>query len=282
MESLNRWHILFYAAATLGFALSFQLRRKLLLVLFFVFLAFDLYIGFRSAFAIAILSILILMLHARGRQRLGAGDWKVVVAVLLFGMSMVAYKYIVAAAKLGLWDLVLGTLTDPDQLLLVFTRSEPFVVQHTFNEVVTQRFVTSSDHITSSLYQFMLFTPELGAANVSFNSLFRPARCSQRLTTVWRPIWAQMWSAGGWPLLVVFAMLFNFAVAIGNATLRAQCPAIRAGLAPVFCYWVFYIHRNDLGYALNIGKRHLLLLVSAMLLASILKAAVRRSPLHQS
>jgi hypothetical protein len=281
LESLNRWHILFYAAATLGVALSFELRQRAYLALCLMLLAFDLYVGFRSALSMAILSILVLLLHARGQQRLAATSWRMLLAALAFGLSMFVYKYISAAAKLGMWDLVWNTLSEPDQLLLVFARSEPFVVQQTLNEVITQRFTTNADHILSSLYQFMLFAPELDATNVGFNSLFQSALFPEVTYGLASNIWAQMWSAGGWPLLVLFVLVFNILIAVGNATLRAQCPVIRAGFAPIFCYWVFYIHRNDLGYTLNLGKRHLLLLIAAIVLASILKAALRRPRLHQ-
>jgi hypothetical protein len=229
----------------------------------------------------AVLSVLALALSARGPHRLGATHWALIVAVLLFGASMFIYKYAIAAAKLGMWDLVWSILSDPDQLMLAFTQSEPFAIQQILNDVIASRFVTSLDHVLSSFYQFLLFAPELGAEVVSFNSVFQPALFPEIEYGIASNIWAQMWSAGGWPLLALFCVVFNGAIALGNVSIRARCPAIRAGLAPVFSYWTFYIHRNDLGYALNLGKRHLLVLVLALLIAALLKAAARPVPVHQ-
>ena len=281
LESLGRWHILFYSAGTLGFAVAYAAKRHVLLLLFLALLAFDLYIGFRSALSIALLSVFVLMFHARGKKRLAATNWAMTTMVLAFGFLMFGYAHIAFAAKAETWDVVWSTLTNPEAILFFFTRSEPFIIQQTLNEVISRRFETDMDHVLSSVYQLMLFAPELGADTVSFNSKFQPALFPEVAYGLASNIWAQMWSAGGWPLLVAFAAVFNIVLAVGNATLRARCTVLRAGLAPVFCYWAFYIHRNDLGYTLNLAKRHLLLLLFAVVLVWILKAATRRTELSQ-
>jgi hypothetical protein len=281
LDSLGRWHILYYCAATLGLAMAYELRQRMLFVLFLAMLGFDLFIGFRSALAVALLSVLILLLSAQKEQRLSAMNWRIALGILMFGILMFGYAHLAFAVKSRMWDLAWNTLADPDAFLFFFIRSEPFIVQQTLNEVVTNRFHTNFDHIASALYQFMLFAPELGANTVSFNSVFQPALFPEVDYGLASNIWAQMWSAGGWPLLIVFSMLFNIVLAIGNTFLRSPSPILRAGLAPVFCYWAFYIHRNDLGYILNLEKRHVLLLLGAIAVASLVRAATRIVPHRQ-
>lgn len=273
MQSLGRWHILFYTAATIGLPVAYLMRQYLLAGLFLASLSFDLFLGFRSALSIGIISVLVVMLYAQGRQRLIAANWKIILAALMFGLLMFGYKEIAFAVKAGMWDLVWSNLNDANTYLFMFTHSEPFVVQQILNEVVASRFETNADHIFSSLYQLMLFAPELGAETITFNSLFQPSLFPDVEYGLAANIWAQMWSAGGWTLLIVFTLVFNMVLALGNATLRARSIVLRAGLAPVFVYWAFYIHRNELGYALNLEKRILLLLFFVIVIVSIIKKA---------
>jgi len=281
MESLGRWHILFYTAATIGLPVAFHKRQYFLAGLFLAFLGFDLFLGFRSALAISIISVVVIMLCKKGRQRLIFFNWKIILALLVFGVFMFGYKMFAFAVKAGLWDVVWSQLEDANTYLFIITHSEPFAVQQTLNEVITNRFYTTADHIYSSLYQMLLFAPELGANNITFNSLFQPALFPDVEYGLAANIWAQMWSAGGWPLVAFFALIFNIVLAIGNATLRARSIVLKAGLAPVFCYWAFYIHRNELGYALNLEKRLLLMLFFVIVISSVIKIATNPCTVQQ-
>lgn len=276
MESLGRWHILFYTAVTIGLPVAFHKRQYFLAGLFLAFLGIDLFLGFRSALAISIISVVMILLYEKGKQRLIFFNWKIMLALLVFGAFMFGYKMIAFSVKAGLWDVVWSQLQDSNTYLFMLTHSEPFATQQTLNEVITYRFHTTADHIYSSLYQLLLFAPELGAKNITFNSLFQPALFPDVEYGLAANIWAQMWSAGGWPLVMFFALVFNTVLAIGNATLHARSMVLKAGLAPVFCYWAFYIHRNELGYALNLEKRHLLLLLFVIVMASVIKMATSR------
>jgi hypothetical protein len=281
LESLNRWHILFYSAATIGFPIALHKRQHFLAGLFIAFLGFNLFIGFRFSLAISIISALVLVLFSKGKQRLLIDNWKMIIGAMLFGTFMFGYKVIAYAVKSGMWAVVWNRLQDANTYLFMFIRSEPFLVQQTLNEVVTNRFETTADHVISSLYQFILFAPELGAESITFNSLFQPALFPNVEYGLAANIWAQMWSAGGWPLLIVFVLIFNVILALGNSTLRARSAVLKAGLAPVFCYWAFYIHRNELGYALNLEKRLLLLLFFVIVVLAIVKVATRQGSLQQ-
>lgn len=279
LAGLGRWYILFYTAATLGLPIATFSRRYVVAAVFLAMLLFDLFIGFRSALSIAVLATLTLLLHRRGPRRLIVANWKVYLAGAAFGFAMFGYKEIAFAVKAGMWDQVVAALSMPESYLWAITHSEPFLVQQTLNEVVTHRFETSPAHIYSAIYQLILFAPEMGAQGVSFNSVFQPVLFPEIDYGIASSIWAQMWSAGGWPLLVVFLIFFNLVLAAGNATLRIHSIGVRTGLAPVFAYWAFYIHRNDLAYALALEKRHLLMLLVVVLLVRLLYAATARRPL---
>ncbi len=152
----------------------------------------------------------------------------------------------------------------------MFTHSEPFVVQQTLNQVVINHFETNADHLFSALNQFLVFGSELGAEDITFNGIYQPALFADVGYGMAANIWAQMWSAGGWPFLIFFTLVFNMVLAVGNATLYARNIILRAALAPFFCYWAFYIHRNELGYMLNLEKRLFLVLFFVIVIASII------------
>lgn len=276
MEQLGRWHILFYTASMLGFSISYVLKRYLFLFLFLTMLAFDVYIGFRTAFAISSLSVLILFLLEKGKLRLISLNWKFIAAVLLFGLLMFGYKAIYSHIKAGAWDVVLKILSTPDTYLKIFSQSEPFVTQQVLNEVVSQDFKTSMTHIYDSIYQFILFAPDQGVNITTFNGLFQSALFPEVTTGMAANIWAQMWSAGGWVLLILFIIFYNLILMVGNWTLKFRHPIIKAGLIPMFCYWAFYIHRNELGYVLNQEKRLLLLLFLLMITMSLIRNITNR------
>jgi len=275
MEALGRWHILLYSAAIVGFAAAVSARKPRLAAYFLLLLLFDLYVGFRSPLAIAILSALLLVLHGRGMPQRMVRHWRYALPVLAIGILLFGYKHIAFAVKYGLWDLVLERLTSAEFYALIITRSEPFATQQILNDVIAQRFHTGSEHILSALHQLLVFAPELGADPVLFNDYFQPALFPEVDYGLASNIWAQIWSAGDWPLLIAFLIIFNFVLLLGNASLRLRNPFVRASLAPAFVYWAFYLHRNDLSYQINLEKRILLVLIAAILLAVIVTRAVR-------
>jgi hypothetical protein len=278
MESLGRWHILFYVSATLGLPYAYQLKRYWLAAIFLLLLLFDLYLGFRSSLAIGVISVVVLALSEAAPKRVIVSHWRMLLVLLAFGLFMFGYKMVAYVAKAGLWDTVWAYFQNEHVLSFMLMQSEPFLVQQTLNEIVRTRFETGFDHILSSFYQFIVLAPELGAENVKFNDLFQPVLFPEVGYGLAANIWAQMWSAGGWPLLAVFTLIFNLVLGLGNISLCARSAVLRAGLAPMFCYWAFYIHRNDLSFALALEKRQLLLLVLVSAIAAIAWHATRTVP----
>ena len=271
MESLGRWHILFYTAATLGLPIAYLNNQKALVMLFLCFLIFDLYIGFRSALAIGVLSTLVVALSRKNPSRLVMKELRLIMLSLIVGFFFFGYKTIAFAVKAGMWDLVLAQVGDPDAYKFIFLRSEPFIIQHILNEVVSSNFKTGLDHVLSVFNQFMIMSPELGLVLPSFNSLFQPTLFPEVEYGMASNVWAQLWSAGGWFLVIIFIVLFNIMLAVGNATLKSSSVFVKAAAAPMFCYLAFYMHRNDLSYTLNIEKRLFLILLIVVCFAYLIK-----------
>jgi hypothetical protein len=282
MESLNRWHILGATAAPLGMVLSFSCRRWLLCALSLMLLLCDMYIGFRISFAIAIIAIVTLYLVRDGTQRLAVQNWK----VGLMGMALVSlllvYKQIFVAIKLGMWDVIVERIQDADLYTTAIMMSEPFNTQAILNEVVAQDFRVGMGHLRDISSQFVLFSPELGNAPLSFNDLFQPTLFPSDLDYgMANNIWAEMLSSGGWPLLVLFISIFVSMLTLGSYLIRSRDPILAAGAALTFSYWAFYIHRNDLLYQINLEKRTILVWGACIVLSQIFSAAhIRYGAMH--
>lgn len=240
-------------------------------------LLFNLYIGFRSPLAIALISVFVLAISRKGAPVRLISYWRLGLVVVFFGFFLFVVKHVIYAVKAGNYGVVVESLKNVQFIFYAFIKSEPFVVQSILNSVVVNDFETGLDHIIYSFFQFFLFSRDLGLDMVSFNSYFQPALFADVEYGMASNIWAQMWSAGGWGLLVLFLLFFLFVIVLFNKTLESRSLFVRAGFAPLACYWCFYIHRNDLGYAFNLEKRLLIILFFSYVLVRFLRYLSARS-----
>ena len=271
MESLNRWHVLGATAAPLGAVLAFASRRWLLLTVCMTLLLFDMYIGFRVSFGIALIAIFTLQLSHDGRQRLALQNWRVGSLAIACVFLLFVYKQLYISVKLGLWDVILDRLTDVDLYASAILLSEPFNTQAILNEVIAQDFRVGMEHFQDVLLQFLLFSPELGRAPVSFNDFFQSTLFASDLDYgMANNIWAEMVSSGGWLLLGLFVLVFVLLLMLGSYWVQSHDVTVAAGVAVVFSYWAFYIHRNDLIYQVNLEKRSILVWVTCLVVSRFL------------
>lgn len=271
MESLNRWHVLGATAAPLGAVLAFASRRWLLLTVCMALLLFDMYIGFRVSFGIALIAIFTLHLSRYGPQRLAVQNWRIGCLGMAFVFLLFVYKQIYVAVKLGLWDVILDRLTDTELYASAILMSEPFNTQAILNEVIAQDFRVGMEHFQDVLLQFLLFSPELGRAPVSFNDFFQSTLFASDLDYgMANNIWAEMVSSGGWLLLGLFLGVFVLMLTLGSYWVRSRDATLAAGAAVMFSYWAFYIHRNDLLYQVNLEKRTILVWITCLVLSRFL------------
>ena len=273
MDALNRSHILFYTAVMIGTTLSFEYKNWIIFAFFCVLIIFDLFIGFRTSLAIAAISIFTLLLSKQGKGRLIISSWKQVIAGVFFGIFIFLYQQVAYAVKVGDLDLLRSLLSDTDTYIAMINNSEPFITQTTLNEVTVRNYSVGMGHLMGIFYQFTLFGPELGLEAESFNDLFQNDLFPDVTYGMANNIWAEMWSAGGWPLLVIFTVLFVIILKGFNILTDRLNVTQRAFVAVMASYWAFYIHRNDIGYAIVLEKRVLLVLIVSFLIAILIREA---------
>ena len=264
LESLNRWHLLWTSSATIAVVLAFALRSTVLMTVGAILLLINLYIGFRVDLVIALVGVATYWLMSQRSGRLIA-KWRVIGGIVVAGLLFFVLKYVLVALQLMDMDLLLSQLRNPEALKFIFLYSEPFIAQGTLNEVIRQGFWVGPGHLGQVIYLVVPFANELGAPALGFNALFQPTLFSSVTGYgLGSNIWAEMLASGGWPLLVVFVMLFCATLLGGDRLLRRAAPQLAAPGVVILVYWAFYIHRNDLLYQLTLTRR--VLLVSAAIL----------------
>jgi len=259
LEASSRWLMLFSFSAALAAVLAYAQRQWLILGLAALQLLFTVYIGFRSYTAIALMAILLVHFQRQGTQRIVSRNLPAMLFVFGAGSMFIIYKCLYILVKMGDYGRVQELLTNPDFYLDAVIGSEPFTTQMVLNECLRTGFETDAGYIfVSVLAQLTLFSAELGFTNESFNDLFQPQLFPEVEYGLAANIWAQMLSAGGWPLFLGFLAVFVWTLRLGSIWMSASGVTTRSGVALVAAYWAFYIHRNDLGYELSLLKRVLI------------------------
>jgi hypothetical protein len=276
LQSINRWFIFFELGSSIAVVVLIARKRYWLALVPGTLLLIDVYFGIRVSFALTLIAVMTMLLNRRGRERFAIRQFRFGVLGLVFIGVMLMYKTVYSAVKAGDWAVVFMRLRDSGSYVRGVTRSEPFITQTILNEVLVQNFKVGPEHFSSVLYQFVFFAPSLGAKYVSFNDLFQaqlfPGAIGWGMAN---NIWAEMWSSGGWPLLIAFIFVYVGMLWIGSELLRVENPEIRSISALLFSFWAFYIHRNDLFVEVSIFKQVLTVATLCVLPAMIFAAMVR-------
>lgn len=275
MPELNRWHLVWVVGAALTMVCAYAERRRLLFWGGALLIAVDVFIGFRSNFAMAMLGVMVLWLGAAGAQRLLRHSLPQLLIGLGLGAVVFIYKFLYVAVKLGNVTGIVERVTDSEFYLSAITYSEPFSTQAILDAVVRSDLQVGMSHFASLLYRLVFFAPALGAESVAFNDLFQPVLFPQAKFGMASNIWAEMLSSGGWPLLSGFLVLFVVVLGLGSWLLGAGDPHLRGYVALAGSYWAFYVHRNDLVYQIDLERRVLAIFLAGLIGSGLLLAFIR-------
>lgn len=283
-EDLNQWHLVWARGAALGLVVSFTHKKFKLFWICLALLLFDFYAGFRSSFAMAILAVFTLWFFDKGKRVLVGKTlllkyWKQTVIFLTGCASLFIYKKLFITVKSQQWDIVLDKITDSDLYIKAFAQSEPFTTQLILNEVIKRNFTVDIKYIFNGIFAELVPLVSGMIEHPSFNDLFQPVLFPFRRGGVANNIWAQMWSSGGWLLLIVFVIIFVIGLGIASQLIHNQQPTIRAGVALFFTYWGFYFHRNDISTEVSLLKQITLLWLFAIFFAAFIPVKSKKAKL---
>ena len=270
MANINIWLFIWEMGGELAVVFFFCRRQWFRFGLALLIVFADVFIGFRVSFAFAFMACFTLWADAQGRQRFGLRNIRPILVATSAIAFLFLYKAVYVPVKAGMWWLVRDQLTSFEAYSETIKISEPFVTQSILNQVLLSDFHVPFDHFRNVLYQFMFFAPSLGAKAMNFNDYFQPQLFPYIVDMgLANNIWAEMWSTGGWTLLLLFVVFDVVVLCYLSRLLRIDNLELRGALALPAVAWAFYLHRNDLFVETNIIKRRVVLgticLVAAML-----------------
>jgi len=277
LNGMSRWFRLYCLAAALAAVLSFAQRQWGAFCISCGLLLFTVYVGFRSTCAVAVLAIFLVHFHTQGPRRFLRDNRRAVVIAGAAAVFFFVYKTIYKAIKLGEFAFVGEQLVDPQFYLTSVLDSEPFVTQSILNEVLRTGFETDGSYIlTGIVAQFTFFGNELGIEVTSFNDLFQPVLFSEVEFGLAGNVWAEMFAAGGWPLLCCFLVVFVLILRLLSGWLNAAHISTRSCVALSAAYLAFYLHRTDVGFQLTLQKRLLAVWFAVVLMSEVLRRLTGR------
>ena len=181
---------------------------------------------------------------------------------------VILYKAVYVLVKMGDFASVASRLLSKDIIEVAVFQSEPFVTQAILNDTLRYGVSVPRSQIPIQVVQtFALFAPKLGLATQGFGETAARVFYPGVEWGVASNIWAQMIAAGGMLGLVVFVAVFNGTLWMLASMIQRGNEFVARSAALTASWWAFYIHRNDIGYILNLEKRLLLCLVACAFLA---------------
>ena len=271
LESLSRWHILATTSAIIAVAFTLGTNKKRYLLLVFLLIGFTVFIGNRSTLVFAIIIISLLRLRKVGKTRLLIDQPYYIVSGLLLTLALMMYKEIYTLVKTGNFADILAVVTNTDWAGRL-SRQEPFVTQSILNEIILRDYFMGPSIVFQQIIQaFSIFGNSLGIGQTAYSAYIQNELFGRMEWGIANNIWAQMYCAGGFGFVFTFTICWNCVNSLLKYVIE-NSNSFNARVAASFAPpWIFYIHRNDMAYTLNIEKRVLLSLIGTLVLFSIIE-----------
>ena len=272
LNAIDHMYVLWSTASLYGLAVSYYYNnRKLFCVNIFLILL-TVYIGFRSFAAIAFLTWLLIFFIKKGEKVSLLRDYLFVnIFSLIIGLIFFIYKGVYIAIKYKDYEMAWNNITDVNYLMqVVFLNSEPFAIQRILSDVMQYNFFIGLGNFKRIILTFLIFGNQTGIDTKTFNGYFQSYLYGEVGYGMGDNIWAHIYSSGGWLLLIIFIFIFSISLFISSYKVYRNESSFIPLLTVLFCYWAFYLHRNDLFYQLGLEKRILIVFIFISVISCIL------------
>ncbi len=270
MANIGRWYLLYESILLLAIAyvLTVVKFRTVYICLLF-FLCFDVYLGFRTSFVIAILMLFFVSFNKKDKRLIGLWPYLLLGVFAVFSILML--KLMMFGLKKGDIDILLAILSNSQTYEKLLSTSEPFVTQSILNTVVSLDFRTDAEHLKLIPLQFVLLGDVVFGQIRSFNDYFQPALFPKINYGMASNFLAEFYAVSGFFGVFAVSAVYSLVLMVLNLAIQS----VKAGYKPLLLlcgvYWAFYIYRNDMAYILNIEKRIVISFLLVILLAFVLR-----------
>lgn len=273
LDATNRGHLLFYAVSTTGLVYSFLVgwrKEKINLALSLAGLGFILFIGHRSALALALLSIFYISFRNRSITQIRP----LYIAIglgLLFGLAV--WKSIYKAVKSGLYDQALSNLASESLASSALVGLEQFVIFLHLDYVVNSDFQPLCSNIWLIPVSIIPFADQfVDAEGCTFTDQIQPLFFTEFSGGVGANIWAEFYSHLGYTGIPVLVLTLGLSVFVVEWIMNKVSSALlKSGFIIAIMHMVFYIQRKELFGAFISAKRAVIAALIVFFFATLLR-----------
>ena len=271
LAASSRWTILRNSGCCVAAVFLVGRRNRWALAVVVGVALIDVFIGHRSTAAMLTISCLLFGLRTAQPARLAFKRPKVLAGLATLAAIVILYKAVYVLVKMGDFSAIASLLVSGEIIETAVFHSEPFVTQAILNDTLRYGISVPPAQIPIQVIQtFTLFSPKLGLSTQGFGETAARVFYPGVEWGVASNIWAQMIAAGGMAGLVVFAAVFNGTLWMLAVMIQRGNEFVARTAALTASWWAFYIHRNDIGYILNLEKRRLLCLAACAFVAVVI------------
>lgn len=282
LENLNLFHALMTVSASIGVVTSFNAKRLTTMIISILILLFDVYIGFRFTTALTTIGLFILYLSKINyKQRLLFNNFRIVFLGAVSAIFFFNYKTVYRLVKMGELSEATKTFFSFNNIIDSIRNSEPFITQMILNEVVTSNFKVGLEHFKDTLIQTLipygkktLFGDDVDImtfSNITNAQLFNGRE------NIASNYWAEYWSSGGWPILILAVLIYVIIMYVGSHLLYRLDSEFQAFIAVLITVWAFYVHRNTVVYQIKLSQQYIFLFILFLIISYIIsKKNIRR------
>lgn len=278
LEATNRFHLLFYAICSIGFVYSFMVGWKteyVNLALSSLGLAFVMFIGHRSALALALLGVFYISFRNRSITQVRLRYVALGILLLLF---LAIYKSLYRSIKTGMYDRVADALAVDQIASSMIVGLEQFVIFLHLDYVVSTGFEAECSNMWLIPVSLIPFADELvDSTSCTFTDQVQPVFFAEFSGGVGANIWAEFYShlgIIGIPVLVLTIALF--ALAFEWAINKFSSALLKTSFILALMHMTFYIQRKELFGAFISAKRVVITALIVFVLAKLLKLLFAR------
>lgn len=252
IEKMNPFFSLSIWTSLICFSFGAASKNKFIGLLPLPIMIFTLFLGIRSFFVIGIISYVITLLSHYGKTALFR-KWKYGLTLGFIMIIATIYREVYFIIKRGDFEYVFTLLTSKD-----FYQSKVFVLPHEIYIVFSTLNISLSQKLNLGLefilYQILDFIPFMGVVfelpELKYSKVIMEEFYSESQFGMGSNIWAEMYSSGGFILVLVFALIWVGIIKILNYMYLKRM-RLSVFFIPFGIYFIFYINR--LSFSLAIG-----------------------------
>lgn len=252
----GRLHPLYQISAGVAFAYAVGFKRIRYALFLGALLLIDVYAGNREGFLISFLAGIFIYLSKFTTTKI-SNYRKTMLVSFFVGLFLVIYKGIYYSIKSSNWTLAKFKILSLDYWVTTLSTMEPFGIQNILNQTIAKDLNFSFlEWIKPVLYNFLLFSPNLGADSFTFNQYFQKTLYPFVTWGMASNIWAECYAVSGFLGIIIFLIFYSFVLPwTYNILVEKTCGCLNVFVIFSGCYLFLFIHRTGLGYMFTLQKR---------------------------